>query len=655
MAHCGGRRLQQRRNESFFQQQPQQGGRSIQSALVAARQDGVLKLRARGLTAFPPEVWNIGSVELPQDGKWWETRDVLERLDASENSLGEVPSDVAALEQLLELNLSHNHISKLPEAKVWAKLLRLSDLRLSHNALRALPEAFGAGGRPPLVRLHVAHNALVGLPSALCEIPSLEELDASHNKLSSIPPCLSGLRSLRTLLLACNELNDLGFDGSSPLALVTLDVSQNRLSEFVVAGAAGLRAVHASRNQLSRISLDGCAALQELHVSHNALRALPPLECCPCLATADASYNKICRLDGESLSRAPALTRLDLSNNSLCDVAQLAPLGRMDLVTLALQGNMLRGIPHATIAGPTSKLLAHLRAKLPEEGPPPAFAPPKGGRRAEGVWGGVEGGDNLASALQKSGTCLVISGRGLREIPEGAFSLDPELLSASGLLALDMSDNAIASLPAHIHLLSALQQLRLDSNALQELPDSVGDCAALELLRVDKNQLSGLPSSLGRLSRLVELNCAGNQIARLPAQLWSCRRLARLICTSNRLTSGGLGVEGCTAASAPPLELLDLGDNRLSECPALGNWPRLRQVHLHKNGMRDLSASVECCVQLQTLDLRDNEIGQLPPELARCPLLQALTLSGNPLRSIPYHVQEKGASAVMALLARRLA
>jgi Leucine-rich repeat (LRR) protein len=682
------RSRQQPRNESFFEPQ----GRSIQSALVAARQDGVLKLRARGLTAFPPEVWNIGSVELPQDGKWWETRELLERLDASENCLAELPDDVAALEQLVELNLSHNKLSKLPTADVWSKLLRLADLRLRHNALRALPDGFGADNSPPLVRLHIAHNALVGLPSALCEIASLEEIDASNNKLRAVPPGLSGLPSLRTLLLACNELTELNFDDSPPPVLVTLDVSQNRLNELAVNRASGLRALHASRNQLSRLNLDGCTALQELQLSHNSFLTLPPLECCPCLATIDASYNKIRYIDGESVSRMRSLLRLDLSNNSLCDVAQLAPLGRMELVTLGVQGNMLRGIPHATVAGPVSKLLAHLRAKLPEEiplpafaplpAPPPrqgrgagqsrgpeaggsgtpgsdslasAFAPPASqGRGAEGAGSALPGGDKLASALQKSGTCLIISGRGLREIPEGAFSLDPQLVSPSGLLTLDASHNAIACLPAHIHLLSALQHLRLDSNLLRELPDALCDCTALEILRVDQNKLSCLPSNLGRLSRLVELNCACNQIERLPPQIWSCRRLSRLICTSNKLTSGGLGLEGFTAASAPPLELLDLGENRLATCPVLGDWPGLREIHLQKNGMRDLSASVERCAQLQTLDLRDNEIGQLPPQLARCELLQALTLSGNPLRSIPYHVQEKGAAAVMALLARRL-
>ena len=45
----------------------------------------------------------------------------------------------------------------------------------------------------------------------------------------------------------------------------------------------------------------------------------------------------------------------------------------------------------------------------------------------------------------------------------------------------------------------------------------------------------------------------------------------------------------------------------------------------------------------------------LPAELSQLPVLQSLGISGNPLRSIPFHVQQKGAAAVLDLLRRRMA
>jgi Leucine-rich repeat (LRR) protein len=56
----------------------------------------------------------------------------------------------------------------------------------------------------------------------------------------------------------------------------------------------------------------------------------------------------------------------------------------------------------------------------------------------------------------------------------------------------------------------------------------------------------------------------------------------------------------------------------------------------------------------QTLDISMNDVSKLPPDLARLPLLQNLTIVGNPIRSIPQSVQQRGATAVIDLLRKRL-
>ena len=49
-----------------------------------------------------------------------------------------------------------------------------------------------------------------------------------------------------------------------------------------------------------------------------------------------------------------------------------------------------------------------------------------------------------------------------------------------------------------------------------------------------------------------------------------------------------------------------------------------------------------------------NDVSLLPPDLARLPRLQNLTIVGNPIRSIPQSVQQRGATAVIDLLRKRL-
>ena len=98
-----------------------------------------------------------------------------------------------------------------------------------------------------------------------------------------------------------------------------------------------------------------------------------------------------------------------------------------------------------------------------------------------------------------------------------------------------------------------------------------------------------------------------------------------------------------------------MGKNRLGSLPPLGLFPSLREVHVQQNALRELPvAQITPLLQLQTLDISMNDVSQLPPDLARLPHLQNLTIVGNPIRSIPRSVQEGGSTAVIDLLRKRL-
>ena len=103
------------RNEAFFA--PASGEQALQKILVRARETGQCNLRGRQLTELPSACLDINSVALPEGGAWWDCRETLEKLDASQNELSALP-ELASLPKLRELLLNHNQLVWLPSLAV---------------------------------------------------------------------------------------------------------------------------------------------------------------------------------------------------------------------------------------------------------------------------------------------------------------------------------------------------------------------------------------------------------------------------------------------------------------------------------------------------------------------------------------------------------
>ena len=104
------------RNEAFFAPATS-GEQALQKILVRARETGQCNLRGRQLTELPSACLDINSVALPEGGAWWDCRETLEKLDASQNELSALP-DLASLPELRELLLNHNQLVRLPSLAV---------------------------------------------------------------------------------------------------------------------------------------------------------------------------------------------------------------------------------------------------------------------------------------------------------------------------------------------------------------------------------------------------------------------------------------------------------------------------------------------------------------------------------------------------------
>jgi len=168
---------------------------------------------------------------------------------------------------------------------------------------------------------------------------------------------------------------------------------------------------------------------------------------------------------------------------------------------------------------------------------------------------------------------------------------------------------------------------RLDlSCGLSEFPPEIFELAeTLEILNLSGNALSSLPDDLMRLKKLRVIFCSDNQFTEVPEVLGRCPGLEMVGFKANQISR-------LSAASLPPaLRWLILTDNRLSELPAeLGRCSRLQKLMLAGNRLQSLPETMAACRQLELLRISANGFESLPAWLLSLPRLAWLAFAGNP-------------------------
>jgi hypothetical protein len=191
---------------------------------------------------------------------------------------------------------------------------------------------------------------------------------------------------------------------------------------------------------------------------------------------------------------------------------------------------------------------------------------------------------------------------------------------------------------------------RLDLAAgLTQFPREIFELAdSLEVLNLSGNALSSLPDDLHRLTRLRVLFCSDNRFTELPACLGQCAALSMVGFKANQ-------IERVPAKSLPPLlRWLILTDNRVSELPVeLGERSHLQKLMLSGNRLQRLPDSLRHCHRLELIRLAANQLTELPEWLLTLPSLSWLAYAGNPLETAA-HATTLKASARIAWSTLRL-
>ncbi|KAL6047938.1 Toll like receptor 21, partial [Balamuthia mandrillaris] len=228
------------------------------------------------------------------------------------------------------------------------------------------------------------------------------------------------------------------------------------------------------------------------------------------------------------------------------------------------------------------------------------------------------------------------SNRWIEEVPS-EFCLQ---LAATTITDLDLSNNAIRALPKEMGRLVYLRRLNLSINRIRTIPTEMGALRYLSILDLSHNYLGeeereregewGLVSPLPEQAlqgwmALKELDLSWNRLTELPQQLGCMTDLEVLRLEHNCLTRFPEGL-----SNLHDLLYLDLQSNRITTTR--------NTTEFDENKLRNLQPLFHSEMMLESLNLNNNCLTELPASVCKLRHLKKLYLSANQLTALPSRI-----------------
>jgi len=338
--------------------------------------------------------------------------------------------------------------------------------------------------------------------------------------------------------------------------------------------------------------LEDAAGLKELYLGNNYLTTLGNCEFLPkALQVLDVRDNKIATI-GPGISWLTQLERLDVTNNDLRDLP--AELGTVrSIKSIVLDGNPIKTIRRDIISRGTVAIMQHLQNKL--------GTPLEEERESKAYHAKQEASATTNQA--QFGHLMEYVGKGTDAVPDTLW----DAVAGAEISKAVISKNALTVFPRQL----------------------LGFAATLTILDLSFNRISTLGPEVAALTGLATLNVRNNKLSALPQELASLKGLTDVIISLNRF------------ADFPPV---------------LYGMPSLSTIVATDNQIFGVDAQALQRLQgLSCLDLTNNSINKVPPELALLPNLKSLKLEGNCFKIPRPAILAKGTPALLEYLRDRIA
>ncbi len=191
-----------------------------------------------------------------------------------------------------------------------------------------------------------------------------------------------------------------------------------------------------------------------------------------------------------------------------------------------------------------------------------------------------------------------------------------------------------------------MDTLILNELKLARFPDGLERIKDLDYLFLMSNGITEIPDSFLRKASILSLNLFDNALSKVPAALFALNRLEDLY----------LGRNPIRAVATPDKENAKLKFLLLDQCPRIqipddffSKFPNLKSIALNGSALTRLPLSVFSLTGLKQLDIEDNPLGQLQPEIGNLKALTRLNVSNCELTTLPKSLAEaKGLRDIMS-------
>jgi len=412
--------------------------------------------------------------------------------------------------------------------------------------------------------------------------------------------------------------------------LNTLGIRGHQFTELPVAlcRLSGLKVLKIRNGPMRRLppEISGLTELNTLAVSRNNLGCIPAnIEALTNLKHLIIGKNRITSIHMR-ISRLTSLRTLILDGNML-DQFTARSIGLPELKLLSMRDCGLRTIPDFVTAMPNLQKLICTNNEI----------------------------DKFPNDLHRwtpNLTCILMGFNQLSSFPEtvtkmrrlnvlvlnnnriGGATILPTFSTMPSLQKLILSYNQLEEMPEYLTRLTTLKFLSMSGCEITVLPSSIRGLENLESLGLTYNNFKGFPQEVTLLTNLKELYLSNNErITDIPCTIKALQRLNVLKLYGCAIT-GKICDELC---SLTRLETLELSNNTITDLPReIGSMQSLKELRVSSNSISAVPTGIENLRELTELDISNNMISALPANIGNLKKLKSLNAGGNrELKEVP--------------------